>query len=994
MERTISLIRRRMLRLRRYGETHVKYGLSTLSGTSMPNKLCILLVQFVIFMFATNSFAGESQRIKWVDLAEHLVEESTPLLQLNVFDCPDDIEKLEPSRSVAQFIENTFYLWEEYEFVTEGGDTGLFIVMKKPEAAYLSAEEAQVLLTASSRWIQSQPRSQDVMVLDASDPRLNLALIDTPLSNGQDLGLKVVVGDDDRTRVNDTTSYPWNTHCYVEIDFPWPVRDGYATGCLVAPHMLLTCGHCVYDRAGGVFANRLIIAPGQTQEYEYGPVTRPYGTREATELRADPRYLAADETNERFGYDYGAALFNTPFPGINTYMPVEFSENLSVGDLLYAAGYPSVVKTETNSEALWEAPGLIVFPQPDELVWYTVDSTDGQSGSPVRKKNPDRIVGVHAGGSQTKNAGPRLTSHNQALITEWMQWTPPDKGDSIEYPSSDVPKPIPDLGTVASTLTINETGTIDDLNVKLNITHWWAEDLKAVLIAPDGTRVPLFTHVGGSAADFRDTVFDDEAPQSIGEGFPPFEGSYRPEEPLGELDGKDITGTWTLEISDDGWLVVGDLNSWSLMIRIQLPKIFEDSFQSTIIDPKKWTVVGGATVDDVGSNEPSPEYSLRLNGHPSGGDSIESAVIDLSSCSRATLTYYYERTGRGDSPEAGDDLIIDYNDGLNWVELDRQLGGGPDMTDYNDVRKELPTEALHANFRLRIRSIGTSSSTSIYDDWFVDDVTIQTSDGPGFRLLASTGLLGSNPFSLVELQMDPVAEVLVGPASYQPGLDFDSQGVLYGASDSLRIIDPTNGSYTDVGAIHSSNESYILMRSISFAPDGTLYGVSNTDQTLYTIDPASAFATEVGPIPTTDAWVFGIDFAPDGTLYGAFSNLVTIDRDTGRVVSSISNIYPIFVDGIDCAPDGYIYAIDDYELYRIDPLDGSAALIGTYGSRLSGIASQVLVQGVMAQSAERRAAGLAGNIIPAAIGSDMAVNILQEQALQAERQRASDLLQQ
>jgi hypothetical protein len=152
--------------------------------------------------------------------------------------------------------------------------------------------------------------------------------------------------------------------------------------------------------------------------------------------------------------------------------------------------------------------------------------------------------------------------------------------------------------------------------------------------------------------------------------------------------------------------------------------VFSDNFDDGILD-SEWAAIDGATVDNMGINEPSPEYSLRLNGHPSGGDKIESEVIDLSSYSSATLIYQYERKGGGESPDTGDDLIIDYWDGLNWIELDRQLGNGPTMSNYEEIRTLLPSDALHMDFRLRIRSIGTSSSSSVYDDWFVDDVKIE-----------------------------------------------------------------------------------------------------------------------------------------------------------------------------------------------------------------------------------------------------------------------------
>jgi subtilisin family serine protease len=99
--------------------------------------------------------------------------------------------------------------------------------------------------------------------------------------------------------------------------------------------------------------------------------------------------------------------------------------------------------------------------------------------------------------------------------------------------------------------------------------------------------------------------------------------------------------------------------------------------------------------------------------------------LDLSELSCAELTYWYQQTGGGESPDPGDDLLFEYmNTSGYWTEMPeaRQYGSGPDMTYYEEVTKPLPAGALHAGFRLRVRSIG--SSGGVYDDWFVDDISI------------------------------------------------------------------------------------------------------------------------------------------------------------------------------------------------------------------------------------------------------------------------------
>jgi len=190
-----------------------------------------------------------------------------------------------------------------------------------------------------------------------------------------------------------------------------------------------------------------------------------------------------------------------------------------------------------------------------------------------------------------------------------------------EYASYDVPKSIPGKGTETSILTIADTGSIVDLNVKLNITHPYDADIEIFLIAPDGMRVELFTDVGEWEHDFIDTVLDDEASKSITEGRGPFTGSFRPEGNLADMDGKDIAGTWTLEVTDDASSNrSGTLNAWSLIIEQE----------SDLLPGAKY---GG------GTGEPDDPYKIAtaadlitLGGTPSDYDKcfILTADIDLN----------------------------------------------------------------------------------------------------------------------------------------------------------------------------------------------------------------------------------------------------------------------------------------------------------------------------------------------------------------------------
>jgi subtilisin family serine protease len=157
-----------------------------------------------------------------------------------------------------------------------------------------------------------------------------------------------------------------------------------------------------------------------------------------------------------------------------------------------------------------------------------------------------------------------------------------------QFHSTDVNKPIPPDGsnnTATSILEIADfAGQISDLNVQLDITHTWNDDLDVFLISPDGTRVELFTDIGSDSDNFTNTILDDQADTSITQGSAPFTGSFRPEGSLSDFDGENAAGTWTLQIIDDFISEdSGVLNSWSLTI--------ESSEYSTVTDAQgAWTL--------------------------------------------------------------------------------------------------------------------------------------------------------------------------------------------------------------------------------------------------------------------------------------------------------------------------------------------------------------------------------------------------------------------
>ena len=143
-------------------------------------------------------------------------------------------------------------------------------------------------------------------------------------------------------------------------------------------------------------------------------------------------------------------------------------------------------------------------------------------------------------------------------------------GAARTFASSDVPKPVPDLATVTSTLTVPAFPAgqvVGDLSVNLTVQHTFDSDLVITLIAPDGTRVTLANHRGPGGQGFINTTFRDSAPTAIAQGVPPYTGSFRPDAGLSQFRGKAPDGVWTLEVADTVAADSGSIQSWSLTVQ-------------------------------------------------------------------------------------------------------------------------------------------------------------------------------------------------------------------------------------------------------------------------------------------------------------------------------------------------------------------------------------------------------------------------------------------
>ncbi|MDQ7007596.1 MAG: M14 family zinc carboxypeptidase [Acidobacteriota bacterium] len=166
-----------------------------------------------------------------------------------------------------------------------------------------------------------------------------------------------------------------------------------------------------------------------------------------------------------------------------------------------------------------------------------------------------------------------------------------------QYPAGGLPLPIQDHSLTSSSLDVTGDREIEEVNVRVDLTHTYIGDLTVTLVAPDGTRVRLHDASGGATADIH-TWYDTETPSV---------------DDLGRLAGKASGGTWTLEVEDNATGDEGTLDAWTLEV---ISRPFEDPIAEVLLRHVsgtaggsvrvEWWPVGGATSYHVyRSDDPS-----------------------------------------------------------------------------------------------------------------------------------------------------------------------------------------------------------------------------------------------------------------------------------------------------------------------------------------------------------------------------------------------------
>jgi len=533
---------------------------------------------------------------------------------------------------------------------------------------------------------------------------------------------------------------------------------------------------------------------------------------------------------------------------------------------------------------------------------------------------------------------------------------------TLLFQSTDVPAPINDWTAVGSYLTIDQSATIGDLNVRLNLSHTYDADLAIYLISPSGDYTFLSYFRGGSGNDFQDTLFDDEAGTPVASGSAPFAGAYQPDTPLSVYDGMNAQGVWQLWVEDWGYFDTGTLNSWSIEItppgvtppdppppdppppdppppdpppENHAPLAGDDAFtgnedQALVLSPSQLL-----------ANDSDPDgdaLSISSVGSPSGvsvtllGNGTINVVPNANFNGSASFSYTIQDSWGLSAVGQVSLNILPVNDPP--VAVADSFTGNEDQLLVLATSQLLANDSDPEGDALSISSVGSPSHVSVT---LLANGTINVTPNSNYSGSASFSYtvqdgLGGSTVGQVSLSFQPVNDPPVAVADSLTGTT--GQAVVIASSQLLANDTDVDGNTLAVVGVSGAYNGTVNMANgqITFTPTA---GFSGTAGFNYTISDgtftASAAVTIVLQQPSSvqpgDYYFSLTDAATLTNSDGTTLSVADADIVRLRVQSSGTYRYTMYFDGSDV---GLTTASEDIDAFYLEP--NGALLFSTVGN--------------------------------------------------------------